>query len=438
MKKIKKNLINFGVGGSLLLANTLYSSLSFAYRLDKDIELSSVNYSFMSDVIFDMLLPDEAPLQYQINLNQEINNNLQILENNKNSVAVLNRFENACLENCRIIKKGSSDSIYKSGVLGINSAILSEANLKIKKSYIKTFGNGAKGVYQNKPDSRCLIQNTIVETLQDNSNAVEVANGSFMKIKNSLFYTSGENSGGICVSATSKLLGEKLSLYIENDYSPALYLNGSMVIKNSLIETEKSYLGLMEGKSNMILFNNSLRGFKGFKLLNKSEDQDYFNVLGISKGYINVENDPVFDIDNVSAKITLSHLNVNSVDNKFLHIKSNNQNKNIDLILDNVKSNGSIETDQLSSVNVFINNNCNILGSFSGNIKINFLIDDFGEITLTKDSMIDEISLPKNDIRNLKKVINFNGFTLSYNKNNNEWLHGRNYYFEDGGALLAI
>lgn len=435
-ENIKKNLINWSVGGTMILSSTLYSSMNFNYRLDKDISFSSVNYSSMSDVIIDALNVNENTSYYKINAIKNEYSHQKIVVNNKNEIAIYNNYNGLKLSNLNIIKKGSNQSIYNAGVLGLNSAILSDNNMNISVSYIKTFGFGAKGIYHKGEGKHCYINKVIIETLQDNSNAVEVANNSLMTINNSLIYTNGEKSGGICVSANSKMNAKNLTLYISNDNSPSIYLNGTLVIEKSLIETAGSYLGVIEGNSKLISISNSLRGYNGFKLMNKQEEDNVLITLSINKRYINVEHDELFYIEDVSSNIYLSDVSLSIKENKFITTNSEIFNTKNNINLKKVNIQGDVLTKGNSSINLNFLNSASLEGKLNGNITLNFKDEKNSSISLTETSYIDQLNFLNNNIERLKKHINFKGNILYYNKKNNSWLENKEYYFEDGGALI--
>lgn len=433
---VKNNLKNWSVNGSLVLTTALYSSMSFTYRLDKDLEMSSLNYSFMADTFIDVL--SDKKINYAYKSENDYYNHETFSSNTDEQVSFYNVLNNAVLNRVRVVKKGGCSSLYNSGVRGFNAGILSEYDITVCSSYIQTYGEGAKGFYQKGTGSHAKLSKVVVETLQDNSNAIEVADHAMLSIRDSIIYTNGEKSGGLCVSANSRLNADNLTILVSNDNSPALYANGQMVIKNSLIETAGSYIAVIEGDTSFVSLNNSLRGHNGIKLMNKSQEENIKCRAMITGRYMNVDSGCAFYIDNISANISLLNTNLFIKDERFITVISGEKRNRSEFVLANIFASGLIRTDENSDLILRINNGVKLNSVFNGNICLDFNKTVSSSVNLAGDSRIDQIKLSVNNMVELKKYINLNGFKLIYNKKNNEWLQGKNYYFEDGSSLIAI
>lgn len=442
-ENIKKKIINWGVSGSMLLSTALYSSMSFAYRLDKNMEISSVNYNFMTNALLDIINIENESIDYKYKIESN-DYSYSFFDSNKDQQVVLYNSEdhNALFKESNIVKKGDCESVYNSGVLGANSAILSLGDLSFYKGNIKTFGKGAKGFYQKGKDKTGLIVGTKIETYKDNSNAVEVADEGNLIIKKSLIYTAGENSGGICISANSKGRIENSDVFIINDNSPALYINGELVIKNSLVQTESSYIAVIEGMSDVFFINTSLRGRQGFKMMNKSVENGFKIKLGITNRYVSIEEGFMFDIENVSADINLSKVDITLKEKKFIKAKSNKYNgeqlNNTVVNLNKTMLSGDIIIDDNNTIDLFFYDNVRMTSTMKGKINLHFTEDNYDQLILSNDSYVDQIQISDNNIATLKRVINLNGYTLYYKQEFNSWLENRSFYFEDGSSLIAI
>lgn len=421
----------------LVLSTALYSSMSFAYRLDKNIELSYVNYSFISDALTDILNGKSSNIKFAYKNNENKKNNY--FSSNMDETVVIYNVEKSNFENLNVCKKGNSFSIYNSGVIGNNSAILSEENINLKNGTIKTFGIGAKGFYQKNKNKKAIMENFIIETMQKNSNAIEVSDQSKVKIYNVYIYTNDDCSGGLCVSANSELNAEKTTVYTAGKSSPGLYINGILTIKNGLVETSSSYVAVLEGNSNFISINTSLRGYKGIKISNDENSEFYSEQkIGIIGRYLNVNKGWAITGENSNVIINLLNSNITSRENKLINLKNlnNNNKKNYSkIILKNSNINGEIKTDQYNFLKIVMNDKSYISGKINGNVELDFDDNAHSYFNMSGNSFLSKIKIKDEKITTLRKFIFLNGNTLYYDREENLWLNGKTYYFEDGSVI---
>lgn len=428
---MKNKIVN-----DMTLSNELYASMSFAYRLDKEIEFSYVNYSFISDALIDILNSKNIKINFEYkNLNNLKKNNNYFSTYKDETVTIYNK-ENSIIENVSITKKGNSHSVYNSGVIGNNSALLSIENIVLKNGTIKTFGVGAKGFYQKNKNKKSTMENFIIETMQKNSNAVEVCEGSNIKLYNVYIYTNDNCSGGLCVSANSEINANKTTVYTTGELSPGLYLNGVFTLNKSLIETSYSYVAVLEGNSKLISIESSLRGYKGIKVLNNISSKEIKSNIGIIGRYLNVEKGWAFNCENSNVDINLLNTNIVSKDKKLIILKNNNGDKNFShLVLKNSSVCGEINSDGKNILNISVNDRSYISGITKGNVNIKFCGKIYSYFSMTGDSYFKKIELMGNNIEELIKHFYLNGFTLYYDPIENLWLNGKVYYFEDGSIV---
>ena len=413
--------------------NLLYSSMNFAYRLDKNIEVSPLNYLFVSDSITD-ILSENISFKFSKSSDEISGKEKYIVSNDGNCVAYYND-KKTSLANVEVVKKGDSLSVYKSGVLGYNSAILSVENITLLKSYVKTYSSGSKGFLLKEKGKIGNIFEVIFETMSSNANAIESSNESILRLKKVYAYTNGENSGGVCVSAQSKVFSNSITVYTASFNSPSFYINGSLFIEDSLMETRRSYLGVMEGDSSFFSINSSLRGELGLKIMNKKDD-NFINKVGIVKRYISINEGFAFDVENSSSVINLLDMTVFSLCKKILKTSSQFDNKNVDVHLKKTFMNGEIVTDDKTTINIFFNKGNTVFSKISGNVNLFFKDKTHYSLTLTGDSFVRKIDFFNNDIKTFIECLNLNGYTLYYDSVQNEWMKDKSYYFEDGSRLL--
>lgn len=445
MKKMRKKLLTWSISSGLLISTALYSSLSLAYRIDrssdsiqsiskipiKNGELSEIKLSDINKKI-------ESIEIYKGKYNLIKNKNLSSELNDQSAINITDGSE-VIFNKIKIQKKGKTTSIYSSGITGLNAAVLNDGNVILDNSNIRTFGKGAKAYYQSGINSKGTIVASIIETTQNDSNGIEVANEGVLKLNNVAINTQGDRSAGISSSAKSKLENNKVIVFTTGKSSPGFYNGGRLSLIDSDINANNSYIGINEGENNLISINSKLKGMKGIKIINHSDNDDINDegmaVIGFKNGFIDVKEDPVFIVENMSAIINLNNTEIKNKNKIILSVNSNKQ-RTITLNLFEQKLFGDINNNENSNINVRLSNNSIYNGSILNGASLN--IDESSKWFVKDDSIINRLILPNNNPKYINKYIVSNGKNILYNSKENKWLKDRVIKFSDGGSMIPV
>lgn len=440
MKKMRKKLLTWSISSGLLISTALYSSLSLAYRIDKSSEpiqsISKIPIGY-SDKLknipfesYEILAVETYDKKNKLDEKEVLAQNI-----NESAIHVLPKGE-LYLVKVYIQKKGKTRSIYESGISGLNSGILNTGNTVIDKGVIKTFGVGAKGYFQKGKSSNGLLVGLIVETNQVDSNGIEVANEGVLKLSNTAINTVDDRSAGLAVSAKAHMNAMKTIVLTNGVSSPGFYNGGRLSLINNDITANSSYIGVIEGANNFISIDSHLKGQKGIKIINHSDNNEINDndkaIIGFKNGFIDVKEDPVFLVDNMSAIINLNSVELKSRNEKVIYMSSNSKRELIVNLFEQ-KIAGDIDNDKNSNIEINLANNSIYNGSILNGASIN--IDKTSKWFVKRDSVIGSLIIPDN---NIEKYIVSNGNSVLYDVNKNEWLKGKVIELSDGGSLIPV
>lgn len=440
MKRMRKKLLNWSISSGLLISTALYSSLSLAYRIDKSSEpiqsISKIPIRDMSNIknlSFDKY--EIEALETYSKKDKLKGKELVAKQDNESAIYVMPNGD-LYLIKFNIKKKGKTGSIYESGISGLNSGILNTGNTVIEKGVIKTFGVGSKGYFQKNKSSNGLIAGVIVETNQSDSNGIEVANQGVLKILNTAINTVDDRSAGLAVSAKAQMNAVKTIVLTNGISSPGFYNGGRLSLINSDINSDNSYIGVIEGANHFVSIDSKMKGLKGIKILNHSDNNEINDneksIIGFKNGFIDVKEEPVFLIDNMSAVINLNSVELRSRTPKIISMTAN-QKRDLTINLFEQKISGDIDNDKNSDIQINLSSNSIYNGTILNGASLT--IDNTSRWFVRKDSVIGSLKIPDNKI---EKYIVSNGNNILYDINKNDWLKGQVIEFPDGGSLIPV
>lgn len=442
--KAKRKLLAWSIGSGLLISSALYSGVSLAYvnkaNLNNHIDSqdSKNNIEITKPLSFNekniAVIPlIEANGVYEINNNDLVKEDLFTTIKDNASVFYVTD-SNLNIEKARINKKGNTSSLFQSNTTGLNSSLLvkDKGSLNVYRSNIKTNGLGAKGVYVSGLNSKAVINETIIETNNEDSNGLESADSSKIISNNIAINTNGKHSIGIASSNKGTLINNKGYIFTTGELSPAFYSAGNMIIENTDIETLSSPIGLLEGGNNVVLKDNNMKGNEGIKIVNVLPEKERA-ILNISKGYLAVKNDYTFNVDNASALIRLEKVKIKNENNKLINMVSSTPN-NVEINIKNQYLKGDINNDINSKIVLTMNNGSIYEGCIINGASICF--DRTSKWDVKGASHVGAINIPDDDVANIDRYIKTNGYKIKYEVESNKWLKGKKVRFKDGGYLI--
>ena len=361
------------------------------------------------------------------------------------SVILVTKEGNAKIKNATINKEsGDTTNTENSDFYGVNAAVLVQSNSEatIKKSTIKTSAKGANAVFATGSNAKIYISNTKIETTgSSSSRGLDATYGGYIEADKVEITTQG---GSCATLATDRgegtVIANNSTLETNGSGSPIIYSTGNISIDNTKGVANGSQMVVIEGKNTATITNSTLEASgKG----NRGETdqagimiyQSMSGDAGEGTGTLNVSNSsltiqeksanyktaPMFFITNTTGIINIENTKLNYGSNILLSIKatsewgnSGNNGGNATLNSKNQSLKGNIEVDNLSTLNLNLQENSNYTGTINKDNTakdINIKLDKHSTITLTGDSYITSLENEDDTYSNT----NFNGYTLYIN-----------------------
>ena len=361
------------------------------------------------------------------------------------SVILVNRDGNAKIKNATVNKEsGDTTNTENSDFYGVNSAVLVKSNgeATIKKSTIKTSAKGANAVFATGSNAKDYISNTKIETTgSSSSRGLDATYGGYIEADKVEITTQGGSCAALATDrGEGTIIANNSTLETNGSGSPIIYSTGNISIDNTKGIANGSQMVVIEGKNTATITNSSLeasgKGNRGETdqagiMIYQSMSGDAgegTGTLNVSNSSLNIQEKstyyktaPMFFITNTTGIINIENTKLNYGSNILLSIKatsewgnSGNNGGNVTLNSKNQSLKGNIEVDNLSTLNLNLQENSNYTGTINKDNtakEINIKLDKNSTITLTEDSYITSLENEDDTYSN----INFNGYTLYIN-----------------------
>ena len=343
---------------------------------------------------------------------------------------------NVNMENITITKTGNTNNSDNSSFYGVNSGLLIKDNaiLNIKNSYINTDGIGANGIFSN--NGNAIIDECTINTVKDLSGGIMVANNGNITANNLAIKTMGNSSAAIRSDRGGGVIVVEGGLYETNGKgSPAIYSTANITVNNASLQANHSEGIVIEGKNSVSLnnvklvdTNDTLNGksttYKNiflYQSMSGDATNGVSNFKAINSNIITNKGD-IFYVTNTDADIYLeNNAFVNNDSNGyFLRIQKDSWGIDglnggiVNVSIDNQSITGNIYVDEISTLNINMNNMSYFEGIINGDntgSKIELILDKKSKIKLMGDSYITSI----NDANRAYTNIDFNGYKLYVN-----------------------
>ena len=327
------------------------------------------------------------------------------------------------LKNSKIMKNdGDSTNIEESINNGLNSAILATYGTiaKVESSTINTNAIASSAFYINGRKAEGEINDTIIETLQENSSALVATNSGSIKGNHITINTKVKYSPTIKVlSENSSVDLKKSTLETHGSSSPIIDTIGKISLTDSTGTAYASRIADIKDNGNVIIRNSSMLvsatgtdEHKEAAILISSKDKKYNPVFQSINSSLNInQNLPYYKlasfflISNTNAEIDLESTSLNFGSNKLLTAKDST-------IVMNLKDQvlyGELELEN-SKVQINLTSNSSYTGTINSN-EVSLYLSKDSELNLTGDTHLKEL---KND-DNTNSNITLNGYHLYVN-----------------------
>ena len=343
--------------------------------------------------------------------------------------------ESAEYSNIKVVKTGDSDDGDEADFYGDNAAIFATngATLTLSNINVETDGTHANAVFSYGEGTTVNISNSEISTTGNCSGGLMTCGGGTMNAENLTIHTTGNSSaairsdrGGGTVNVTGG------SYTTDGKGSPVIYSTADITVSDAKMESTSSQGVVVEGKNSVTLKNVDLIADNNTKNSDKSE---YYQAVMIyqsmsgdaaqGKASFTMEdsdltnaNGDIFFVTNTVADINLSSSDiVNNGDGVFLRAATagwGNEGSNggqITLNADDQKIDGDIVVDDVSVLNMYLDNGSELTGAIntddqSGEVYVE--LSDDSNWSLTGDSYISALTCDADAIK-------LNGYKLYVN-----------------------
>lgn len=355
---------------------------------------------------------------------------------------------NATIKNITVEKTGDSNGGDTTSFYGVNSAILAKsgANLSLENITVTTNAVGANGVFSyggsattnntSTDGTTVTVKNSKITTKKDNSGGIMTTGGGITNAYNLNVNTLGISSAAIRTDrGGGKVNVEGGSYKTSGSGSPAVYSTAEITVKNATLVSKASEGIVVEGKNSVVIencnltdTNTKLNGLSTtykniflYQSISGNADTGNSSFTAVNSKITTNKGD-TFYITNTSSTVTLSGNTIVNTDNSgnFLRAQADswgNKGSNggeVTLILNKQKAVGNIVIDNVSTLNMELNDSSYYEGTInsSNNAKlIELKLDKSSRIKLTGNSYV--TSFENEDLTNSN--IDFNGYKLYVN-----------------------
>lgn len=354
------------------------------------------------------------------------------------------------LTDSRISTAGDSSSLDSSSFYGLNAAVLAQSGSKISLSgvSVNTTGSGANGVFATGQGSTIDLNDVQVTCMNTGAHGVDATLGGTLNLNNVDITTSGNGAsaaiatdrggGTITVNGgTATTTGTK---------SPPIYSTGNITATGATMKATASEAVVIEGKNSVTLQDTTISGAINWGVLiyqSMSGDAEIgtgnFRMTG---GTLTAEQGPLFYCTNTQAAITLNDATLVNSSGILLRASAGDWgtegSNGADVVLsaDQETLDGSIECDNLSSVEITLEKNTVLSGAVNQADtakSVALSLDATSTWEVIGDSHVTAFVDADGSLSN----VHSNGHTVYYDASNsaNSWLKGSTYALQGGGEL---
>lgn len=329
-----------------------------------------------------------------------------------------------------LVNKTGESSGDEADFYGENAAIFATnaATLNLDNIVVKTDGTHANGVFSYGDNTVVNISNSVIETSGNCSGGIMTTGNGTMNASNLTIHTTGNSSAAIRSDRGGGTVVVNGGSYTtDGKGSPVIYSTADITVNNSLMTSTSSQGVVVEGKNSVTLNDVTLVAENISKNSDKSnyyqavmiyqsmsgdadEGEAYFTMSG---GSLTNLNGDIFFVNNTVAKISLSDALITNEDEEGILLRAQaagwgNQGSNggkVYLYLDEETVEGDIYVDEVSGLNMYIDNNSTYTGSIQNENDVYVSITNGSKWILTADSYVSSLTCDVDSI-------DLNGFNL--------------------------
>ncbi|MDO5517821.1 MAG: hypothetical protein Q4F66_09710, partial [Clostridium sp.] len=361
-------------------------------------------------------------------------------------------YGNAEINNCTLSKSGDTTSNDESNFYGINSGVVAAngGKITIKDCTINTDSDGSNGIFSTGDGSYIKADNIVINTTKNSSRGLDATYNGTIIAENPIITTQGEHCAALATDrgeGTIHVNGGVMKT--AGSGSPGIYSTGKITAKNASFTATGSQGAVIEGKNSITVTDCDIVGYKNNgAMLYQSFSGDsgvgtsYFNMTG---GTFTAMEGPMFYVTNTDAEVNLNSASLDAKSGILINCaigrwgKEGSNGGNLKLNAYNQILNGDVMCDNISSVNMNLENECSFTGAVNSDNtgkETKLYLDDDSTWNVTKTSYLTVIK----DINDTFSNIIDNGNTIYYDSSNSEnyYLEGKTITLSGGGILTPL
>ena len=338
--------------------------------------------------------------------------------------------EKESYQNLLVEKTGDSEG-DEADFYGSNAAVFAQngAELTISNAQINTNGKHANALFSYGEGTVINISNSKINTEQSNSGGVMVTGGGTINATNLTVTTRAGSSAPIRSDRGGGQLNVKGGDYKSyGSGSPAVYSTANINVEDATLYADVAEAIVVEGKNSVTITNSDVTGNNTTHNSDKAdvyrnvmiyqsmsgdseEGKGEFTMIG---GSLTSKNGGMFFVTNTIADINLENVAMNYATDDLLRIEKagwGNEGSNggqVTFSATNQSLKGNITVDDISTLNMYLNDSSSFEGSITSAGKSYIELDNDSTWTLTGDSEVTALTCDKD-------AINLNGYTLKVN-----------------------
>ena len=364
----------------------------------------------------------------------------------KDDITINQELENTTDGEHVILADGTSDSysnieVEKTGdssgdeadFYGENAAIFATngATLTLTNIIVDTDGTHANAVFSYGEGTTINISDSVIETDGNCSGGLMTTGGGTMNATNLNIHTTGNSSAAIRSDRGGGTVTVTNGKYVtEGKGSPVIYSTADITVNDAYLESTSSQGVVVEGDNSVTLNDVELVASNVSK---NSDKSSYYQAVMIyqsmsgdadegvasftmNDGSLTNKNGDIFFVNNTIATITLNNVEIINEDEDGVLLRAEaagwgnegSNGGNVTFYLTKEDVSGDIVVDDVSTLNLYINDSSNYTGCITSDGETYVEIEDGSTWTLTADSYITSLTC-------LAGSINLNGYKLYVN-----------------------
>jgi hypothetical protein len=375
-----------------------------------------------------------------------------LIANKKNESVIRTKKNGSLVATNLVINKvsGATSSGDESNFYALNAAVAAESGTSIilKGGTITSDAEGSNAVFAFGKKAKIEVSDLKIHTKQNSSRGLDATYGGTVIGNNLSINTEGAHCADL---ATDRGEGTILAKHVEGttqgEGSPGIYSTGNITAEDCKFEAFRSEAAVIEGKNSITVSNSKLIGHKSWGvMLYQSFSGDAgvgTSVFTMKNSELEAKEGPLFYSTNTNTKVTLENCVLTGYKGVLLRAEANKrwgrQGQNgaqVSFTATKQELKGSIEADNISTLDITFNENTNFNGAINYDNKakrVKLTLKAGSKWNVTADSYITDLTLDEG----IANIIS-NGHNIYYSSSQSKTLQNKTFKLNDGGYLKPM